>query len=342
MFSTVTGISLLVFTVAQSHSKEFAAKNGGDAQDSLDKLADVLTDKLANRFFDTPFGGKAELDSTTLAKPGQGTLPQHTSLVRATPPSQPLSTSGGLLSRVGMPASSSVRSNAASGSSGSASGSVTDVGRRALMVGMSSVAGSLTTGGAKAFQGYTAGRIPGIRESDKDGFNVYTRPEGKQGGHGIGWSEIPPYSFLVPESWNEIPVSIADLGGTEVDLRFKDPKEGDLAVVVAPVMRFANIGFNANVKIDELGSPQKMIEGFGPEILGQNVDEILESTSTRKVDGVTYYDYEMAGHILITMTAAKNRVYIMTVKPRSFAWRKMEDDFRAIADSFRVMDDRAA
>ena len=32
----------------------------------------------------------------------------------------------------------------------------------------------------------------------------------------MGWSEIPRYSFKVPEGWEEKPVSIADLGGTEV------------------------------------------------------------------------------------------------------------------------------
>ena len=45
---------------------------------------------------------------------------------------------------------------------------------------------------------------------------TYTRPEGKSGGHGVGWSEIPRYTFKVPPGWQESPVSIADLGGTEV------------------------------------------------------------------------------------------------------------------------------
>ncbi len=40
--------------------------------------------------------------------------------------------------------------------------------------------------------------------------------QGKSGGHGVGWSEIPAYKFKVPATWEERPVSIADLGGTEV------------------------------------------------------------------------------------------------------------------------------
>lgn len=34
-------------------------------------------------------------------------------------------------------------------------------------------------------------------------------------------------------------MSIADLGGTEIDLRFANSKQGRLFVVVAPVRRFA-------------------------------------------------------------------------------------------------------
>lgn len=51
---------------------------------------------------------------------------------------------------------------------------------------------------------------------DADGLYAYVRPEGKSGGHGVGWSEVPQYSFKVPAGWEETPVSIADLGGTEV------------------------------------------------------------------------------------------------------------------------------
>jgi hypothetical protein len=39
---------------------------------------------------------------------------------------------------------------------------------------------------------------------------------------------------------NQVPVSIADLGGTEIDLRFSSPQEGNISVVVAPVLRFSS------------------------------------------------------------------------------------------------------
>lgn len=56
----------------------------------------------------------------------------------------------------------------------------------------------------------------GLKGPDSQGLFTYTRPEGKSGGHGVGWTEIPRYSFKVPAGWREVPVSIADLGGTEV------------------------------------------------------------------------------------------------------------------------------
>jgi hypothetical protein len=114
---------------------------------------------------------------------------------------------------------------------------------------------ALSAGPAQAVQGLTAGRIPGkevhsscvaaiftlngvsclvvnrirtnvqvvfsgLSSPDEEGFFTYTRPEGKSGGHGVGWSEIPRYSFKVPQGWEETPVSIADLGGTEVSVHF--------------------------------------------------------------------------------------------------------------------------
>lgn len=35
-------------------------------------------------------------------------------------------------------------------------------------------------------------------------------------------------------------MSIADLGGTEIDLRFANSKQGRVFVIVAPVLRFAD------------------------------------------------------------------------------------------------------
>ncbi|GAQ83222.1 psbP family protein [Klebsormidium nitens] len=189
---------------------------------------------------------------------------------------------------------------------------------------------------AEAVQGMVAGRLPGLGPEDADGFRKYTRPEGKSGGHGVGWTEFDPYSFRIPEGWEEVPVSIADLGGTEIDLRFSNPAQGNISVVVAPVLRFADLGENPT--IDMIGSPDKVINAFGPEVIGQVVDDkVVYARSETKEDRRLYYQFELNGpHVLITATAASNRLYLFNVSATTRQWKKSEATLRKIADSFRV------
>ena len=64
--------------------------------------------------------------------------------------------------------------------------------RRALMGVSAAVLSAACADQAQAVQGLTAGRVPGERpDPDNEGFNIYQRPIGKSGGHGVGWSEIP-------------------------------------------------------------------------------------------------------------------------------------------------------
>mmetsp|Transcript_9672 Transcript_9672/g.21886 ORF Transcript_9672/g.21886 Transcript_9672/m.21886 type:complete len:280 (+) Transcript_9672:16-855(+) len=222
-----------------------------------------------------------------------------------------------------------------------------DFGRRAVLSGVPlAIAGlAMNTQQASAIQGLVAGRLPGLSEVDSDGFCKYTRPEGKSGGHGVGWSEIPPYSFKVPDGWDEKPTSIADLGGAEVDLRFQGT-EGDLAVIVAPVLRFRDVGFNADVNLDQIfdGGPKQLITGFAPEITGEPLeDENLLRMEKVTANNLPKYQYEILGgdklpghHLLISATATRNRVYIITVNASANQWRKNKDKLLKIAESFAV------
>lgn len=323
----------------------------GHAKESTDKFVDNLADKLLDRVH-TALTQHAGLDSTTLGKPGHLTLSSSSSVSSLLRPPQAVPALGGSATPwTGyQPKLRKAVMQASSQDGGKDSGSITQslTNRRAAMAGLASVGGSvlLPKQDAKAIQGETAGRLPGTSPSSVPGFLQYKRPAGKQGGHGVGWSEIPPYGFLVPETWAEIPVSIADLGGTELDLRFKGDKgitgvKGDIAIVVAPVLRFASVGFNADVRIEDLFTPERAIVGFGTELTGRNVEDDIESMNTRKKDGLTYYDYELsggkAGHQLISMTALKNRMYIMVVQPKdSSYWERYRSDFEKVADSFRA------
>ena len=93
--------------------------------------------------------------------------------------------------------------------------------------------------------------------------------------------------------------------------------EGQLAVVVAPVLRFMNVGFNADVRIEDIGPPEKVLNGFAPEILGGPVEDddlLKEETMTKKLGGepLTYYVWNQM-HPL-SATAFKNRVFIIALR----------------------------
>ncbi|EOY16594.1 Mog1/PsbP/DUF1795-like photosystem II reaction center PsbP family protein [Theobroma cacao] len=201
----------------------------------------------------------------------------------------------------------------------------------------SSVLGFPGEGLAVVKQGLLAGRIPGLSEPDDQGWRTYRRPDDKSGGHGVGWSPIIPYAFSVPQEWEEVPVSIADLGGTEIDLRFASSKEGRLFVIVAPVLRFAdNLGDNAT--IEKIGPPEIVINAFGPEVIGENVEGKVLSINTAEHDGRMYYQYELEPpHALITATAAGNRLYLFSVTGSGLQWKRHYKDLKRIAESFRVV-----
>ncbi|KAF5735461.1 psbP domain-containing protein 4 chloroplastic [Tripterygium wilfordii] len=212
--------------------------------------------------------------------------------------------------------------------------------RRAVLVSGVSFVSSAVLGfpvEAVVKQGLLAGRIPGLSEPDEQGWRTYRRPDEKSGGHGVGWSPIIPYSFSVPQDWEEVPVSIADLGGTEIDLRFGSSKEGRLFVIVAPVLRFAdNLGENAT--IERIGTPEKVINAFGPEVIGDNVEGKVKNMDVAEHSGRTYYQFELEPpHVLITATAAGNRLYLFNVTANGLQWKKHYTNLKRIADSFRVV-----
>ncbi|XP_006663877.1 psbP domain-containing protein 4, chloroplastic [Oryza brachyantha] len=184
-------------------------------------------------------------------------------------------------------------------------------------------------------QGLLAGRIPGLSDPDEQGWRTYRRPDDKSGGHGVGWSPIIPYAFKVPDGWEEVPVSIADLGGTEIDLRFANSKQGRLFVVVAPVRRFADLD---DATIEKIGPPEKVIDAFGPEVIGENVEGKVLSMATAEYSGRTYYQFELEPpHIFITATAAGNRLYLFNVTANGLQWKRNYKDLKQIAESFRVV-----
>lgn len=57
-----------------------------------------------------------------------------------------------------------------------------------------------------------------------------------------------------------------------------------------------------------------MINAFGPEVIGENVEGKVKSMSVSEHEGRTYYQFELEPpHCLITATAAGNRLYLFNV-----------------------------
>ncbi|KAJ0578894.1 putative photosystem II [Helianthus annuus] len=217
------------------------------------------------------------------------------------------------------------------------------LGRRTAVVSGVSLVSSATLFGfpkdglAVVKQGLLAGRIPGLSEPNEQGWRTYRRPDEKSGGHGVGWSPIIPYIFQVPDGWEETPVSIADLGGTEIDLRFSNTSEGRLFVIVAPVLRFADY-LEDDARIEKIGPPEKVINAFGPEVIGENVEGKVVNSQVKEYSGRKYYQFELEPpHCLITATAAGNRLYLFSVLANGLQWKRHNQDLKKIADSFRVV-----
>ena len=65
-----------------------------------------------------------------------------------------------------------------------------------------------------------------------------------------------------------------------------------MQVVVAPVLRFADVGFNANVRIEKIAPPERIIAGFAPELFGVPVpEEDVVATDVLNRQGLTYYQW---------------------------------------------------
>ncbi len=105
-------------------------------------------------------------------------------------------------------------------------------------------------------------------------------------------------------------------------------------------MRPARAGFNANVRLQELVTPEQLISGFAPELIGLPLQDgdVISQDSVTKGD-LLYYTYELKPkHLLVCATAFKNRLYILTTTASARQWRKPEAQahMRATVASFAV------
>lgn len=104
-----------------------------------------------------------------------------------------------------------------------------------------------------------------------------------------------------------------------------------------------------------------MINAFGPEVIGENVEGKVLSVEVAEHSGRTYYQFELEPpHVLITATAAGNRLYLFNISGSGknyiplllhrwddcdniflflagLQWKRHYKALKQIADSFRVV-----
>eukprot|EP00471_Norrisiella_sphaerica_P013031 CAMPEP_0184494114 /NCGR_PEP_ID=MMETSP0113_2-20130426/27842_1 /TAXON_ID=91329 /ORGANISM="Norrisiella sphaerica, Strain BC52" /LENGTH=255 /DNA_ID=CAMNT_0026879699 /DNA_START=128 /DNA_END=895 /DNA_ORIENTATION=- len=197
----------------------------------------------------------------------------------------------------------------------------------------------------------TAGEVsPGMGELEADGFRLYKRPYGASASGGMraisqGKGAFPPYQFRIPGGWKQKPVSVADPSGPETDTRFTSAEMGDLLVVLPPVFTFIDDEDSVDtITIDEIAPPMKLLPAFAPQALGIGIEEDGEDVSDIKVlkkKGLTYYNYEVKPHSLVSATVYQGRVYVLAVKASQSQWGRFKNDLQKIIDSFEVIQQSA-
>eukprot|EP01023_Acetabularia_acetabulum_P018109 TRINITY_DN1915_c0_g1_i1.p1 TRINITY_DN1915_c0_g1~~TRINITY_DN1915_c0_g1_i1.p1 ORF type:complete len:286 (-),score=42.17 TRINITY_DN1915_c0_g1_i1:252-1109(-) len=159
-----------------------------------------------------------------------------------------------------------------------------------------------------------------------------------------------PYKFELPSSWEEGKVANIQSGNycqprcdepwTEVI--FGNPDEGKVQVIVSPLRKLTN---KANARIEEIGTPEGLINSLGPYVTGTYLDEedIVSIKQQENSDGRTYYYYEIfapygtVGPHTLTCASTKGDLALLAViSANDKQWAKNKDKLRSMIQTFRV------
>ncbi|KAK9122629.1 hypothetical protein Sjap_012231 [Stephania japonica] len=160
---------------------------------------------------------------------------------------------------------------------------------------------------------------------------------------------VQPYEFVLPPTWKQTRVANILSGNycqpkcaePWVEVKFEDESQGKVQVVASPLIRLTN---KLNAKIEDIGSPEKVIASLGPFVTGNSFDpdELLE-TSVEKLGDQTYYTYLLetpfaltGSHNLAKATAKGNTVVLFVASANDKQWQASQKTLKTILDSFRV------
>ncbi|CAL8462256.1 g1787 [Coccomyxa elongata] len=174
-----------------------------------------------------------------------------------------------------------------------------------------------------------------------DGFNTFwglARPPTSYGAYAGDNKDAAKYAFEYPAGWKVETVGKNEKGMQGIDSRVRNVKnKGQSAYLVT----FGRAGED-NKKF-KLGDIEQTLQGFAGADYDLQ-DALTESTdkksTTREVDGQTFYDYELCGpanNYLATVTLKEGKVYAFFVKSPAKSYSGDESTLRSIVQSFRTV-----
>eukprot|EP00746_Dinoflagellata_sp_MGD_P002774 gnl/MRDRNA2_/MRDRNA2_105425_c0_seq1.p1 gnl/MRDRNA2_/MRDRNA2_105425_c0~~gnl/MRDRNA2_/MRDRNA2_105425_c0_seq1.p1 ORF type:complete len:369 (-),score=38.94 gnl/MRDRNA2_/MRDRNA2_105425_c0_seq1:298-1404(-) len=180
---------------------------------------------------------------------------------------------------------------------------------------------------------------------------LYDFKTGQQKTGALRAQVIYPYSFALPGDWFEQGVSNAingnycmpKCGDQTTEVKFTNPKEGNLNVILIPAIKLRLT--DKEPKIEQVGDPMKVIEVIGQSVTNSvNVEpEEVESAEIMKVDGKTYYVYNLftpyatsGTHNVAVVTTNAANLILLTIASNDKQWGAAKDTLLKIPMSFRV------
>ncbi|PHU30283.1 Thylakoid lumenal 19 kDa protein, chloroplastic [Capsicum chinense] len=141
------------------------------------------------------------------------------------------------------------------------------------------------------------------------------------------------YIYDVPNGWKERLVSKVEKGTNGTDSEFYNPKKKAEKEYLTFLAGFRQLA-PKDVILNNLA-----LSDVNLQDLIANADGVTSEERTDE-NGQLYYDYEIdgvAGHSLITVTCAKNKLYAHFVNAPVPEWKKDEGTLRHIHQSFKTV-----
>eukprot|EP01026_Neomeris_dumetosa_P080897 TRINITY_DN90174_c0_g1_i3.p1 TRINITY_DN90174_c0_g1~~TRINITY_DN90174_c0_g1_i3.p1 ORF type:complete len:261 (+),score=24.39 TRINITY_DN90174_c0_g1_i3:51-833(+) len=152
-----------------------------------------------------------------------------------------------------------------------------------------------------------------------------------------------PYRFELPKTWQEGKVANIQSGNyCHPRLIFGSQDEGRVQILVSPLRKLTN---KANAKIEDIGTPEGLLNSLGSFITGTYLDEedIVSISQKQNEDGRTYYYYELnapygtVGPHTLTCASTKGDLALLAIiSANDKQWAKSQGKLKNMIDTFRV------